>query len=106
MTGDRVLSLFSSLALQVAGLGVLVFWAMGAILLVTGNGGQIINIYVTGFWRALYFFYPVALVVFSLAGWLLFYLRRDLLAILTLSAPVGLVVLYYFILIFPSGHRA
>ncbi len=106
MTGDRVLALFSSLALQVAGLGVLVFWVMGALFLLTGNGGQIVDIYLTGFWRNLYFLYPVALVVFSLAGWFLFYLKRDLLAILTFSAPVGLVVLYYLILIFPSGARA
>ncbi len=106
MTGDRVLALFSSLALQVAGLGVLLFWAMGLIALLNGNGGQIVDIYLTGFWRALYFFYPAALVLFSAAGWLLFYMRRDLLAILTLSAPVGLVVLYYLVLIFPSGSRA
>ena len=106
MTGDRVLALFSSLALQVAGLGVLVFWVMGVVFLITGNGGQIVDIYLTGFWRTLYFLYPVALVVFSSAGWFLFYTRRDLLAILTLAAPVGLVVIYYLILILPSGSRA
>ena len=105
MTGDRVLALFSVLALQVAGLFVLVFWVMGAVFLITGNGGQIVDIYLTGFWRNLYFFYPVALVIFSAVGWLFFYLRRDLLAMLTLAVPVGLVVLYYLILILPNGSR-
>jgi len=105
MTGDRVFSLLNALLLQVAGLGVLVFWAMGAVLLITGNGGQINDVYLASIGRTFYFLYPVALVVFSVVGWLFFWLRRDLLAMLTLSAPVGLVVLYYLVLIFPVGAR-
>lgn len=105
VTENRVLSLLGVLALQGAGLFVLVFWAMGAVLLWTGNGGQINDIYLAGIGRTFYFLYPVALAIFSVVGWLFFWLRRDLLAMLTLSVPAGLVVLYYFILIFPVGAR-
>ncbi len=99
MTGERVLSLLGVLLLQVAGLGFLLFWAMGAVLLITGNGGQINELNLSGLGRIYYFLYPVFLLVFSIAGWLFFWLRRDLLANLSLSAPLGLMALLYFILI-------
>ena len=105
MTGDRVFALFNVLALQVAGLGVLLFWAMGVVYFFTGTGGQFNEIAFSGLGKTLYYLYPVALVVFSLIGWLFFWIRRDLLAVLALSAPVGLVALYYFFLIFPVGSR-
>lgn len=99
MTGERVLGLLGVLLTQVAGLGLLVFWAMGAVLLLTNNGGQITELELTGLERAFYLLYPVFLVVFSALGWLLFWVRRDLLANLTMAAPVGLMVLFYLYLI-------
>ena len=105
MTGDRVFALFNVLALQVAGLGVLLFWTMGAVFLITGEGGQINHMAFSNFGRTLFFLYPVALAIFSLLGWFLFYIRRDLLAIMMLSAPVGFVVLYYLVVVFPVGAR-
>lgn len=105
MTGERVFTLFNALALQIAGLGVLLFWTMGAIFLITGSGGQINHMAFSSLGRTLFFLYPVALAIFSLLGWFLFYIRRDLLAVMTLSAPVGLVVLYYLFVVFPVGAR-
>ena len=105
MTGERVFTLFNVLLLQLAGLGVLLFWAMGVVFLFTGTGGQFNHLELMGLKRTLYLAYPVALLAFSGLAWLLFYLRRDLLAVLTISAPVGLVVLYYFFMIFPTGAR-
>lgn len=99
MTGDRVLSLLSALLLQVAGLGLLLFWTIGAVLLLTGNGGQINDLALTGFGRTFYWLYPVFLIVFSLVGWFFFWVKRDLLASLTFSAPLGLMMLFYLVLI-------
>jgi hypothetical protein len=94
LPGDRVFSLFNLLLLQVAGLGVTLFWAFGLFLLLTKNGGQIQDV-ATGPLRSLFYLYPLALVVFSLIGWLAFIRKRDLFALAMMSAPVGLVVLYY-----------
>ena len=100
LPGERVLSLFSLLLLQVAGLGVTLFWAFGLFLLLSKNGGQIQDV-VTGSGRSLFYLYPLALIIFSLIGWLAFIRRRDLFALSMMSAPVGLVVLYYLV----SGLR-
>ena len=105
MTGDRVFALFNVLALQIAGLGVLLFWSIGAVFFITGQGGQFNHMEFSNIGRTLFFLYPVALAIFSLLGWFLFYIRRDLLAIMMLSAPVGLVVLYYLAVVFPTGAR-
>lgn len=99
MTGERVLGLLGVLLTQVAGLGLLVFWAMGAVLLLTNNGGQLTELGLSGLARTFYLLYPVFLVVFSALGWLLFWLRRDLLANMAMAAPVGLMVLFYLYLI-------
>lgn len=99
MTGERVLSLFNALMLQVLGLGVLLFWSMGAVLLVTQNGGQINELNLAGFGRTFYWLYPLFLAVFSLIGWALFWVRRDLLAALSFSAPLGLMLLFYLTLV-------
>jgi hypothetical protein len=56
---------------------------------------------VVGSGRSLFYLYPLALVVFSLIGWLAFMRRRDLFALAMMSAPVGLVVVYYLV----SGLR-
>ncbi len=94
LSGDRVFSLFNLLLLQIAGLGVTLFWAFGIFLLLTKNGGQVQDV-VVGPLRSLFYLYPVALVIFSLIGWLAFWRKRDLFALAMMSAPVGLVVLYY-----------
>lgn len=104
LSGDRVLSLFGLLLLQIGGLGVALFWAFGLFLLLGKTGGGQIQDVATGSLRSLFYLYPLALVVFSLIGWLAFLRRRDLFALAMMSAPVGLVVLYYLytILLRPS----
>lgn len=95
LPGDRVFSLFNLLLLQIAGLGVALFWAFGLFLLLGQVGGGQIHYSLIGTDRILFYMYPVALIIFSIAGWLAFIRRNDLFALAMMSAPVGLVVLFY-----------
>jgi hypothetical protein len=95
LPGDRILSLFGLLLLQIGGLGVALFWAFGLFLLLGRVGGGQIHYALIGADRGLFYMYPVALAIFSIAGWLAFIGRRDLFALAMMSAPVGLVVLFY-----------
>lgn len=99
MSGDRILALFTALLLQLAGLGVLFFWAMGAILKVTKNGGQILDIQLSGLPLATFNFFPVILVIFSIIGWLAFWRKVDLVAVGALSVPAGIMLLLYLYLV-------
>lgn len=100
MTGERVLSTLGAIVLQLAGLGLLLFWAMGAVLLITGNGGQIVELNWGSDMRALYFSYPLILAACSIAGWILYLRQKDLLALATLSVPSGLATTVYLTMIY------
>jgi hypothetical protein len=95
MSGERVLSLFTMFALQIVGLGIAIFWAMGVVLLLTGNGGQIQEALNTSGLRNAFFAYPVVLIVASLAAWLAFWRKADLIALGAMSAPAGYMLLLY-----------
>ncbi len=95
MSGDRVLALFTMFALQIVAFGIALFWAMGVILLITKNGGQIQDALNTPGLRNAFFVYPVVLVVGSLVGWLAFWRRIDLIALGAMSAPAGYMLLLY-----------
>jgi hypothetical protein len=95
MSGDRVLTLFGMFALQIAGLGIALFWAIGAILLITKNGGQIFDVLNTPGPRNAFFIYPVILIIGSIVGWLAFWRKADLLALAAMAAPTGYMVLLY-----------
>ena len=97
MTGDRVLSTFGMIALQIVALGIVFFWAMGAILLATGNGGQINDINLTSFWRTIFWAYPILVIFISPIAWLSFFRKADLLAQAMLTLPIGLLGLLYFV---------
>lgn len=99
MSGDRILALFTALALQVAGLGILFFWTMGFILKITKNGGQILDINLAGIPLMTYNFFPIILIVFSLIGWLAFWRKGDLVAVGALSVPAGVMLLLYIYLV-------
>ena len=99
MSGEDILLLLGALLLQLAGLGLLVFWAMGAVLLLGGNGDQINAFEWGGLPRLAYLAYPLVLGGASLLGWFLFWRKQGLLANLVLSAPVGLMALLYLYLI-------
>lgn len=99
MSGERVLSTLNMILLQVAGLGVLLFWVMGAVLLLTGNGGQITDLNLHGFWRTVYFSYPFLLIFLSAIGWLAFWRKADLVGMAALAVPPGVLFLMYLVFI-------
>ncbi len=100
MSGDRILSLFGALALQIVGLGILLFWAIGVVLLVTGNGGQINDLVFAPWQSSLFYAYPFLLVLFSVVGWLAYLRKLDLVALGALSAAPGLLAFLYVWMIF------
>jgi hypothetical protein len=95
MSGDRILALFTMFALQIVGLGIALFWAMGVILLLTGNGGQIIDALNTQGLRNAFYIYPVVLILGSIVGWLAFWRKADLVALAAMAAPTGYMTLLY-----------
>lgn len=95
---DRTLTLFGILAAHLGSFGVLYFWITGAILLFTGNGGQIVEIVnFTATERLLYLAYP-AVVLLSLFSWVFYFLRRDLMALGLAGLPVVYAVVFFFYL--------
>lgn len=95
-TNDRVLTVFGMLAAHLGSFGVMYFWLTGAILLFTGNGGQMVELtLLTGVERWLFLAYP-AVVLISLFGWVFFALKRDLMALGLAGLPVVYAILYYF----------
>jgi len=83
--------------LAVCGVGL--FWAMGAVLLLSGNGGQINDLRLTGLWRTLYFAYPIVALAGIGAALLAFKVGRYLEAgALVLLGPAA-AVLYYLALV-------
>jgi cytochrome bd-type quinol oxidase subunit 2 len=95
MSGDRVLVLFTMFALLIAALGIALFWAMGVILLITKNGGQIQEALSTPGLRNAFFIYPVVLLIGSIVGWLAFWRKADLVALGAMSAPAGYMLVLY-----------
>jgi hypothetical protein len=95
MPGERVLALFTMFALQIAGLGMALFWAIGVILLLMNNGGQIWDALNTATLRNAFYIYPVILILGSIVGWLAFWRKADLVALGAMAAPVGYMTLLY-----------
>ncbi len=93
---DRVLTVFGMLAAHLGSFGIMYFWLTGAILLFTGNGGQLVELTrLSGVERWLFLAYP-AVVLFSLLGWAFFAMKRDLLALGLAGLPVVYAILYFF----------
>jgi hypothetical protein len=95
MSGERVLALFTMFALQIAGLGIALFWAMGVVLLITANGGQIQDTLNTPGLRNAFYIFPVILILGSVVGWLAFWRKADLVALAAMAAPTGYMTLLY-----------
>jgi hypothetical protein len=93
MSGDHVLVLFTLFALQIAGLGIALFWAVGVFLLLMSNGGQIWDALTTPALRNLFYIYPVILILGSIVGWLAFWRKADLVALGAMAAPTGYMTL-------------
>ncbi len=97
---DRSPTLFGWVFALLGSGGVLLFWVMGAIGLLTGNGGFILQLQLEGIWRLLFLAYPAAFLVALLLGGALVALKRDLESIGVVAAPAGLALLYYVALIY------
>lgn len=96
---ERVLSLYGIILASIGALGILFFWSMGTIGLLTNDGGQILDLRLTGLWRTLYFALPVVVLV-SVAGAVgLFALRRHKEAVGLAGLPVIATLVYYFALV-------
>lgn len=95
---DRVLTVFGMLGAHLGSFGILYFWLTGAILLFTGNGGQLVEIArLNNVERILYLSYP-AVVLLSLFGWVFYAMKRDLMAIGLAGLPVVCAIVYFFYL--------
>ncbi len=97
---DRSPTVFGWLfALLGSGAGLL-FWVMGAIVLITGNGGLIVQLGLEGVWLTLFLAYPFVFVAALLGGVALVALKRDLESIGVVGSPLALALLYYLALIY------
>lgn len=92
---DRSLIIFGLAFSAIGALGILFFWVISAILLITENGGLILQIELDGLWLTAYWAYPfVAFAALAAAG-VLYLMKRDQAALGVAGAPVALSVLYY-----------
>lgn len=84
-----------------AGLSLIIglFWSIGAVGLVTGNAGLIVDLGLEGAWRWLYFAYPFVVLGCLVVGTALFALKRHLEAAAIVGLPIVLVILFYFALV-------
>jgi hypothetical protein len=94
----RVMGFFGVLLANVASFGILFFWLIGAVLMLTGNGGQLLLLGLDGLALVLFWSLPLVVLV-SLAAWFLYLARLDLPAIGLAGAPIALTVLYYLWLV-------
>lgn len=95
---NRILAFYGVLLANLGSFGILFFWLIGAINLLTGNGGQITLLGLDGIGLVAFWTFPVV-VVLSLASWPLYLARLDLPALGLAGAPIGLAVLYYLWLV-------
>ncbi len=75
------------------------FWAIGAVGLLTGNAGTIVDLGLEGAWRWLYLAYPFVVLGCLVVGTALFALKRHLEAAAIVGLPIVLVTVYYFALV-------
>ena len=99
MLGDRTLTLYGIIFAFIATGAILFFWTMGAILLLTGNGGQINFIALTGGLRTLFLSYPAVALVFSALGLLLYLGGRNTVAVAMAGFPAAASLLFYLWLV-------
>ena len=100
MSTERTMALYGVIFAGIGALGILFFWAIGAVLLLTGNGGTINDMGLGQLGRTLYLIYPVVAVVSLAAGTVLFLVRREMMAVGVTSLPIAGAVLFTFALVF------
>jgi hypothetical protein len=98
--GDRSGTWLGVAAGLLGGGGLLYFWIMGAIGLVTLTGGTMNQLELTGFWRDAYWTYPFVFIGATVAGGALLAIERDREAVGVFSLPLAAAVAYYLALIY------
>lgn len=94
--------LLGALGMAVGFLGsfmIAIFWAMGAVLKLTHNGGTIVQLHLTGIWNTLFWAFPVVAAGSVVIALGLFLLKRFKEAAGIAALPTVLVVLYYLALV-------
>lgn len=101
-----LLSLYGMILGFLGSLIIGVFWAMGANLKATGNGGTIVQQQLSGLWNTLFWAYPFVVVGTIVIGIGLFAIKRYKEAAGIAVLPILGVVAYYFALVtFHVGPR-
>lgn len=99
MSIERTMALYGVAFAAIGALGILFFWSIGAVLLLTGNGGFIVDMDLGQTARTLYLSYPIVAVLSLVAGIGLFLARREREAVAVAGLPVAGTVLYYLALV-------
>ncbi len=97
---DRSPTVYGWVLMLLGGGGLLYFWVMGAIGLLTGNAGTIVLLQLEGAWRVLFLAYPAVFLVSLVLGAALVALKKDLASLGVAGAPVALSVVYYLALLY------
>ena len=99
MDNERVLSLFGIIMGSIPALGILYFWTMGAIGLLTNDAGLILDLQLSGVWLTLFWAAPIVVFGSILGAIALFALRRHKEAAALAGLPVLATLAYYFALV-------
>jgi len=103
---EALLSLFGIILGSIGSLMIGVFWAMGANLKATANGGTIVQQQLTGLWNTLFWAYPFVVIGAIIVAVGLYAIKRYKEAAGVAALPIIGVVLYYFALVqFHVGPR-
>lgn len=78
---------------------IAIFWAMGAVLKVTHNGGTIVQLQLAGLWNTLFWAFPLVAAGSVALALGLFAMKRPKEAAGMAALPSVLVVLYYLALV-------
>ncbi len=95
---ERVMAVYGILAGVGGSLFIALFWTIGAVLLITNNGGLLTQLDLRGAWLWLFYAYPFVTLLCAALAALLYMFRRHLEAAGIAAAPIGLVVLYFLAL--------
>ena len=97
---DRSPTVYGWVLMLLGSGGLLLFWVMGAIGLLTGNAGTIVLLQLEGAWRLLFLAYPAVFLVSLVLGAALVALKQDLASLGVAGAPLALSVAYYAALLY------
>lgn len=94
---DATSASFALILTTVASLGTVFFWTIGAVLLLTGNGGLINDMVLDAPARTLFLAYPVVVALALVSAGVLFMVRRTAEAVAFAGLPLAALVVYYLV---------